>query len=94
MSLSYGETVGGNIDHTLSSLPGCPYTFPSNTWKWVKIGDDMTQAKVKSPKPTTIFTRRETFAGFTDVDINFYGNGQFAHTEAGILSGRWEIGKL
>lgn len=94
VTLSYDETLGGNIDHVIDELSGCPYQFPDNKWTWVKIGDDMSQTKVKSPKPITIFTRRETFAGFTDVDMNFYGNGQFAHTEAGILSGRWEIEKL
>lgn len=56
----------------------------------MKIGDDMQETKTRSKQRVT-FVRREMYAGFTDVDVNFYGNGAFDHTEAGILSGRWEI---
>lgn len=94
IELAYDKTLGDSIDHVVDELANCPYSFPAGKWTWVKIGDDMTQTKVKSPKQMTIFTRRETFAGFTDVDMNFYGNEPFNHSEAGILSGRWEIGAL
>lgn len=42
------------------------------------------------------YTHIETFSGFRygTVDMNFYGNIPFSHTEDGILSGRWEVESL
>lgn len=93
VDVSYTDELGGNLDHIVSLPSSCPYKFPANAWTWVKIGDDMTQQKVRAANQT-VYTRREMFAGFTAVDENFYGNGTFAHTEEGILSGRWELEKL
>ena len=91
-------TVGDNIDHIIdySELiaAGCPYNFPKkndkDVWIWVKTGDEMSETKDVTNKKIT-FTRRETFSGFTEVDRNFYGNGEFSHTKDGMLSGRWEF---
>lgn len=89
---TYASTVGDQIDHVLSSSlssVGCPYKFPS-VWKFVKTGDELHQVKVKSTGEIS-YTRQEQWSGFTDVDINFYGNGTYQPTEDGILSGRWPI---
>lgn len=53
-------------------------------------------SQTKSRQGFTTYTRRETFAGFTNVDLNFYGPKQasFSHDEQTILNGRWEIEKL
>lgn len=87
--------VGGGLDVALTAVPaGCPYDFDP-MWKYfVKIGDDLSQAK--SRQGFTTYTRRETFAGFTNVDMNFYGPRQstFSHDQQTILNGRWELEKL
>lgn len=79
----------------LTAVPAqCPYRFDP-MWKYfVKIGDDLSQTK--SRNGFTTYTRRETFAGFTNVDMNFYGPKQatFSHDQQTILSGRWELEKL
>lgn len=86
----FPDVVGADLDHIVSLPSGCPYNFPANTWTWVKIGDDMTETKTRSEQRVT-FVRRQQYLGSKAVDVNFYGNGTFSHTEAGILSGRWEI---
>lgn len=92
-TMTYADELGGGIDHVISSsVPyGCPYTFPPNTWTFVKIGDEMTQVKTRQG---VSFTRRETFGGYRGVDMNYYGNGTFSHDKDGIISGRWELESL
>ena len=89
---SFGE-IGGDLD-IMGALPEeCPYEFTKVMtgngeveWIWIKIGDDMQQTKTDT---TTTFTRTEKWAGYTDVDENYYGKERFAHDEAGITKGRW-----
>lgn len=38
---AYDEGIGEDLDHIVELPDSCPYTFPQNTWTWVKIGDDM-----------------------------------------------------
>ena len=40
------------------------------------------------------FTCKEIFMGVHGVDLNFYGDKKFSPTKEGLLSSRWEIGKL
>ena len=40
------------------------------------------------------FTRKEIYMGVHGVDLNFYGNRKFSPSKEGLLSSRWEIGKL
>lgn len=97
LSAEYSGEVGGKIDFEveLSALDGCPYTFPDNTWTFVKIGDDMSQTKTRQG---VSFMRRETYAGFRGIDKNFYGDWlnhtSFEHNKNNILSGRWELESL
>lgn len=102
-NVSYPYTIGDHVDHFEEELSGCPYTFPKDVpaaeqWKWLKVGDDMTQSKqdfAMYQHDVIKFTRRETWWGIKDPDINFYGSTPLDHTsEEGILSGRWELGKL
>lgn len=92
---SLSGIVGGGLDVASTTVPtGCPYNFDP-MWKYfVKIGDDLSQTK--SRNGFTTYTRRETFAGFTNVDLNFYGQKQpaFVHDQQTILSGRWELESL
>ena len=90
---SYLRNIGGDLD-VVTSLPNdCPYTFSTIktgagdvNWIWIKIGDDMQQTKTET---TTTFTRTEKWAGYTDVDENYYGSKAFSHDENGIKTGRW-----
>lgn len=94
VSANYAKTIGGSIDHIVGdSIQGCPYRFPSNTWTFVKTGDEVQQVKTRQG---VSYTHIETFSGFRygTVDMNFYGNMPFSHTEDGILSGRWEVESL
>ena len=87
------EDLGLDLD-IVTALPGdCPYSFGKIMtgngeveWTWIKIGDDMQQTKTDT---TTTFTRTERWAGYTDVDINYYGKDKFTHDEKGITNGRW-----
>lgn len=88
---TYGETIGQDLDYEVTLL-NCPYEFDA-VWKFIKIGDDMTQTTDKKANTTT-FTRKETFMGVTNYDKNFYGSRPFSHTKEGILSGRWELEAL
>lgn len=90
---SFTKDLGGDLD-VITTLPSdCPYTFTKIKtgagdvdWTWLKIGDDMQQTKTET---TTTFTRTERWAGYTDVDENYYGSQTFAHTANGIKNGRW-----
>ena len=87
------EDLGLDLD-IITALPGdCPYAFGKIMtgngeveWTWIKIGDDMQQTKTDT---TTTFTRTERWAGYTDVDVNYYGKEKFTHDEKGITNGRW-----
>lgn len=83
-------TLGEDIDYVHELPSGCPYAFNSK-WIFIKIGDDMSQIKDKE-KQSTSFTRHETFMGVLSdsYDKNYYGNGEFSHTEQGIKNGRWK----
>lgn len=92
-SISFTSQLGSDLD-TITTLPAeCPYTFAQikvgnsyTNWTWLKIGDEISQTKSGT---TTRFDRREVWAGYSDVDENFYGTGSFDHTEQGITTGRW-----
>ena len=92
-SSSFTDELGGDLD-VITTLPSdCPYTFAKIKtgagdvdWTWIKIGDDMQQTKTDT---TTTFTRTERWAGYTDVDENYYGSETFSHDENGIKTGRW-----
>lgn len=89
---SYSDTIGEDLDIISANLPNdCPYQFPNETppWKWMKIGDDITQTHTKT---TTSFTRREVWQGMKNADINYYGDISFDH--ANLISCRWEIGQV
>ena len=58
----------------------------ADSWTWLKIGDDMQQTRTET---TVTFTRTERWAGYNDVDENYYSKNTFAHTEFGITTGRW-----
>lgn len=83
-------TLGEDVDHVHALPSGCPYSFDSS-WIWVKTGDNMSQQRDEAEN-MTIFTRQETFMGVLEdsYDKNYYGNGEFRHTEDGIENGRWE----
>lgn len=95
---SFTNELGSDLDKTTSLPSDCPYTFADfkdgsatneenkKNWTWIKIGDDMQQTKTDT---TTTFTRTERWAGYTDVDENYYGSETFSHTENGIKTGRW-----
>lgn len=87
----YGTTIGDDIDHVLTGNvpPGCPYDFPSNTWTWIKTGDDMTHVKTKEK---ISFQRTETFMGVISADPNYYGNEAFNHSSLDTC--RWKIGEV
>jgi hypothetical protein len=92
----YDDAIANEIDHIVDLPNECPYEFATNAdntdkWEWLKVGDDVTQTKTKT---SIYFERKEIWWGFKDIDKNFYGNGTFTHSEDGILSGRWELGKL
>ena len=97
----YGKSGSTFITHPLGSdldvvtnLPSdCPYTFSpimsstsSDNWTWLKIGDDMQQTRTAN---NVTFTRTERWAGYNDVDENYYGKKAFVHNESGIKTGRW-----
>lgn len=90
---SFTKELGSDLD-VITTLPSdCPYTFAKIKtgtgdvdWTWIKIGDDMQQTKTET---TTTFTRTERWAGYTDVDENYYGSKTFTHDENGIKTGRW-----
>ena len=90
---SFTAELGGDLD-VITTLPSdCPYSFAKIKtgagdvdWTWIKIGDDMQQTKTDT---TTTFTRTERWAGYTDVDENYYGSKTFTHDENGIKTGRW-----
>lgn len=94
-SASYDETLGEDLDIISGNLPkNCPYEFPNEdpSWKWMKIGDDITQTHTKQ---TTTFTRREIWRGMKTADINYYGSVPFDHSsKEALLSCRWEIGQV
>lgn len=87
-------SLGSDLDTAISSLPSeCPYSFAdfkqgsdNKNWIWLKIGDDITQAKTGV---TIQFNRKETWAGYNDVDMNYYGSQPFSDSKEGVLSGRW-----
>lgn len=95
----FPTTLGDKIDHIIDSgsaeLSSCPYKFPrednKDVWKWLKVGDTMTESKDKKTSTVT-FTRDEIWWGAKDWDANFYGNEEFDHTK--LDSCRWEIGKV
>lgn len=97
VNVNYDETLGEDLDHIVDLPLDCPYKFDEDStdeedkWKWIKVGDDMTQTKTKS---NTTFERKQIWWGFKDIDENFYGNEPFTHDENGIKNGRWELGKL
>lgn len=89
----FSNNIGSDLD-VVTKLPSdCPYTFspimsstPADSWTWIKIGDDMQQTRTET---TVTFTRTERWAGYTDVDQNYYGTGTFKHDANGIKTGRW-----
>lgn len=90
---AFTEELGTSLDKKTTLPSDCPYKFAKikvgNSevdWTWIKIGDDMSQTKTGA---TTRFDRREVWAGYTDVDENYYGTTDFSHTEQGITKGRW-----
>ena len=92
---TYTDDVGKDIDYVIDiGKLDCPYKFPAEEgqkWDWIKIGDDMEQKKTETQVQ---FTRKEIFMGVHGVDLNFYGDKKFSPTKEGLLSSRWEIGKL
>ena len=89
----FSNNIGSDLD-VVTKLPSdCPYTFSpimsstsADSWTWIKIGDDMQQTRTET---TVTFTRTERWAGYTDVDQNYYGTGTFKHDANGIKTGRW-----
>lgn len=86
---SFTENLGSSLDK-LTSLPeDCPYSFASlvnGDWQWLQVADDITQTKTDT---TVTYERRQMWAGYTDVDENYYGIKPFTHSADGIKEGRW-----
>lgn len=97
--VDFPDILGDEVDHIIASnsaqLSACPYEFPKedgvDIWKWLKVGDTMTESKDKKTNTVT-FTRDEVWWGAKDWDVNFYGNEEFDHSK--LDSCRWEIGKV
>lgn len=93
IKLQFDKDLGGELDVATGLPAECPYKFAKvkgdggeMDWIWLKIGDDMTQTKSKLG---VRYERREMWAGYTDVDKNYYGSQPFSHDEKGIKNGRW-----
>ena len=97
--VDFPDILGDEVDHIIASssaqLSACPYKFPKedgvDIWKWLKVGDTMTESKDKNTNTVT-FTRDEVWWGAKAWDINFYGNEKFDHSK--LDSCRWEMGKV
>ena len=89
----FSSNLGVDLDIVTNLPSDCPYKFSpvigstiADQWIWLKIGDDMQQTRTAN---NVTFTRTERWAGYNDVDENYYGKKVFAHNEDGIKTGRW-----
>lgn len=95
LNAEYSDEIGNKLDE-IQNLPSeCPYTFPENTWEWIKVGDDMSCTKTKKGSKTT-YTRRQIWNGYPKgtIDKNYYGEmtaGEFQHNKQTIQEKRWKI---
>jgi hypothetical protein len=101
LSADLPDELGVDMD-TISSLPeGCPYTFAKvkvgdneKDRVWLKMTDNLQIQQIDIDRNVKTLTRTEQWAGYDEVDENYYGTGNFTHTKDGILSGRWYKGCL
>lgn len=86
---TFTQSLGSSLDRITVLPEDCPYGFeglPNGDWKWLQVADDITQTKTDT---TVRYERRQVWAGYTDIDENYYGTEQFSHSKDGIEKGRW-----